>query len=362
MKKSKIAIISLLLAFILCLGAVPVGAVEATATFVVDGLTVGTAPVSGGRVTLAPVPSIAKGFVGWTATVNGETVLLPAGAVCTGVSEDVTFTAVTVSFVTDEGCSVRFLEGQVALRFTSTIALADYQRLVALTGSAENVSFGTYIVPEKYISTTQGRFTLEHLASKGFTKYVDVPAGSFYATTDTTATIAGSVGNILKNNYTLSYSGIGYMKLTYTNGTTSTVYAEFNQIKNSRNVLKTVLAAYNERDVKYDNLVIEGEHSTHSPYTNTELALCRDFLDKVVMVKHNEKYEYFAYPGGYYKSPWKITYTSDDYGRSTISATPPAGQTADMAMGVYLDGLRIVKYRIEGGVLKFEHSSYITVE
>lgn len=362
MKKRNIAVLSLLLAFVMCLGAIPVGAAEATATFVVDGLTVATAPVSGGRVTLASTPSIAKGFVGWTATVNGETVLLPAGAVCTGVTENVTFTAVTVSFVTDEGCSVRLRDEQVALRFTSTIARADYDRLVTLAGGAGNIAFGTYIVPAKYVSSAQGRFTIENLASKGYTKYVDVPAGAFYAITDTTATIAGSVGNIRKDNYTMEYSGVGYMKVTYTNGTTSTIYAEFNQIKNSRNILKTVLAAYNDRDVEYDNLVIEGNDSTHSPYTNTELALCRAFLDKVVMVKHNEKYEYFAFPAGYYKSPWKITYTSDQYGRSTISATPPAGQTADMAMGVYLDGLRIVKYRIESGVLKFEHSSYITVE
>ncbi len=362
MKKRKIATLSLLLAFVLCLGAIPVGAAGATATFVVDGLTVGTAPVSGGSVTLAETPGIAKGFVGWTATVNDETVFLPAGAVCTGISGDVTFTAVTVSFVTDEGCSVRLRDEQVALRFTSTIAREDYNRLVSLTGGAENVSFGTYIVPTRYVSSAQGRFTIENLASKGYTKYVDVPAGAFYAVTDTTATIAGSVGNIRKDNYTMEYSGVGYMKLTYTNGATGTVYAEFNQIKNSRNILKTVLAAYNDRDVSYDNLVIEGNHSTHSPYTNTELALCRAFLDKVVMVKHNEKYEYFVFPAGYYKSPWQISYTSDRYGRSTISATPPAGQTADMAMGVYLDGLRITKYRIEGGVLKFEHSSYITVE
>ena len=362
MKKCRTAIISLLLAAVLCLAAIPVGAFAATATFVVDGLTVATVPVSGGSVTLAQTPGIAKGFVGWTATLNGETVFLPAGAVCTGVSEDVTFTAVTASFVTDEGCSVRLREEQVALRFTSTINRADYEKIVALAGGEENVRFGTYIVPSKYVSTAQGRFTLESLANVGYTKYVDVPAGAFYSVTDTTATIAGSIGNILKNNYTLEYSGIGYMKLRYTNGAEGTIYAEFNQIKNSRNILKVVLAAYNERDIKYDNLVIEGSQSTHSPYTNMELSICRAFLDKVVMVAHNEKYEYFVYPAGYYKSPWQITYTSDQYGRSTISAIPPAGVTAEVAMGVYLDGLRITKYRVEGGVLKFEHSSYITVE
>ncbi|MBE6655876.1 MAG: hypothetical protein E7609_03260 [Ruminococcaceae bacterium] len=363
MKKRSFFLWMLVLSLILC--AFPVTADDGvgTASFMVDGRKVSTAPITNGSVTLVNAPGTVAGFCGWQGVVNGENVFLPAGAVCTGVTGDVTFHAVSASFVTDTGCSVRLRDNQVSLRFTSTINTADYEALAAILGGKDKISFGTYIVPARYVTDAMGEFTLEALAAKGRTQYIDVPATAFYKTTETTSTIAGSVGNILKGNYTLEYSGVGYMKLTYTDGSVGTVYAAFNQTNNSRSILLTILDAYNDRDESYDNLVLESIGSTHSPYTNTQLSLMRDFLDQVVLVGHDSKYNYFVLPTAYYTSPWKITFSSDDFERKKIYAEPPAGKTPSDAMGIYLDGKIISVHvaQIQNGKLVFEHNPYITI-
>lgn len=349
----------------LCICVFPVSADDGvdSAAFMVGDRMVSSATVRDGSVTLAKAPATVAGFCGWQGEVNGEKVFLPAGAVCTGIVGDVTFHAVSADFVTDTGCSVRLRDNQVGLRFTSTVNLADYEALVLAAGGSDRVQFGTYIVPARYITETKGIFTLEALAKAGREQYIDVPAGAFYKKTETTATVAGSVGNILKGNYTMEYTGVGYMKITYTDGSVGTVYAAYNQTNNSRSILRTILAAYNDRDESYGNLVVENIGSTHSPYTNTELSLMRDFLDQVVLVGHDAQYRYFVLPTEYYVSPWKITYSSDTYERNLIFAEPPAGKNASDAMGVFLDGLVIPlnRTKIQNGKLTFEHDSYVTV-
>ncbi len=365
MKMKKRSLLLFLLVLSLCLCAFPAAADDGVqiASFMVDDRRVSTALITNGSVTLVNAPGTVAGFCGWQGVVNGETVFLPAGAVCTGITGDVTFHAVSASFVTNTGCSVRLRDNQVALRFTSTIKTADYEALAAILGGKDKIAFGTYIVPARYVTDASGVFTLEALAAKGRTQYIDVRAGGFYDTTETTSTIAGSVGNILKGNYTMEYTGIGYMKLTYTDGTVGTVYAAYNQSDNSRSILTTVLDAYNDRNESYDNLVVESIGSTHSPYTNTQLALMRDFLDKVVLVGHDAKYNYFSLPTRYYKSPWKITFSSDDFERKQIFAEPPAGKTPSDAMGIYLDGkiISVFTAKIQNGKLVFEHNPYITI-
>ena len=356
--------ILLFLVLSLCLCAIPVHADDGTgvATFMVGDRTVSTATITDGAATLAKAPGTVAGFCGWQATVNGENVFLPAGAVCTGLSGNVTFEAVSVGFVTDTGCSVRLLDEQVGLRFTSTLNTADYELLAAAAGGKDKIGFGTYITPARYITETLGVFTVEALVKNG-RSYLDVPAGEFYKTTATTSTIAGSVGEIRKGNYTLEYSGVGYLKITYTDGSVGTVYADYNQTNNSCSILRTVLDAYNDRDESYAYLVVESIGSTHSPYTRKELSLMRDFLDQVVLVGHDTQYRYFVLSTEYYDSPWKITYSSDEYGRNKIFAEPPAGKTASDAMGIYLAGLSISlkRSKVENGKLVFEHDSFITV-
>ena len=356
-----------LLALLLAFSVFPVQAEEFDdgmdmATFLYEGKNIApTARIIEGEVTLPAAPKTIAGFCGWYAKVDGQTHFYPGGTVVTGLSGDIDFEAVTVSFATNPGAQVRLYEGGVALRFTSTIVTADYDELAEILGGKDKITFGTYIVPERYVTETKGVFTLEALAKKYRTRHVDVVAGGFYAQSETTSTIAGSIYGFLKDNYTLSYTAVGYMKLTYSNGTVGTVYAQYNQTANSCNLLGTVLETHDDRDESYPNLVVEALGSTHSKYTADELAVMRAFLDEVVMVKFDAKYNYFALSTNYYTSPWSITFSTDENEINYIYAEPPAGKTLNDAKGIYLDGQSISLKRAQkrDGKLVFEHDSYV---
>lgn len=349
------------LALVFCISAVPVSASGGTdvAIFKSNGQMVSSVVIEGGAVTMPSAPITTGVFVGWTATVNGETILLPEGATLDGLVDDVTFEAVSVSFATSKKSSVRLRDGFVALRFTSDIVTADYERLATLLGGGDKISFGTYIVPSKYVTYANKVFTLEAMAAKGVTQYIDVPAGDFYKIDNGVSTVAGSVGNIRKGNYTLSYTGRGYMKLIYTNGETRTLYAAYEYSAHS--MTDVVLAAYNDRNESYSNLIVEPSGSTHSPYTNTQLQMCREFLDQIVMIEHDAKYQFAPFSTGYYVSPWKISQSEhDEYGRCLIYCAPPDGKSIDSAMGIYLDG-RIYKLawtRVENGRFVIDWDDY----
>ena len=366
MKKIRQALLALLMALVLVLTVIPVMAEVDDgideASFLVNGKSV-VSPrrIIDGEVTMASAPVTVSGFCGWLAVVDGVTHFYKADSVVKGLSGDIAFEAVTITFTTDPGAQVRLYEGEVALRFTSTILNADYDKIAEIAGGKENITFGTYIVPSRYITDTKGTFTLEALKKKYHDTYVDVVAGGFYSTTDTTSTVAGSIYGFLKGNYTLDYTAVGYMKITYTDGAQGTIYAQYNQTQNSCNLLGTVLNAYNDRDEMYPNLVVESIGSTHSPYTHTELATMRAFLDRVVMVKHDASYNYFPYKSEYYTSPWKISNSQDKNEMNYISAEPPAGMTIMDAMGIYLDGIAISLKRAtpKDGKLTFEHDSFV---
>lgn len=353
-------LLPIFLALVLCFSVIPVSAAALdVAIFKLDDRTLSSVTADNGAVTLPDAPVTASGFVGWSATVNGQTVFLPAGATCSGIRGEVTFNAVTVAFSTNEESSVRLRDNDVALRFTSDVSKADYERLVALVGGASKVVFGTYIVPAKYVSYAGNIFTLEALEKKGIAQYIDVPAYAFYQETDTTLTVAGSVGKIRKGNYTMEYTGRGYMKVTYTNGETRTLYSDYRYKAHS--ITDVVLAAYNDRNESYTNLIVEPSGSTHSNYTETQLKMCRDFLDKIVMIMHDDQYRFYPYKAGYYTSPWKISQSEyDAFERCQIICAPPTGMTVEDAMGIYLDGkiYRLAWTRVENGRFVIDWDNY----
>ena len=354
-------VLAFFLALILCFSAVPVSANGGTdiAIFKSNGQNVSSVVINNGQAKMPAAPVTPAVFVGWTATVGNKTLLLPPGAIAEGLTDDVVFEAVTVSFTTNKETSVRLRDNDVALRFTSDLVTADYEQLASLLGGKENISFGTYIVPAKYVTYTSKVFTLEALDAKGITQYIDVPAGDFYRIADGVSTIAGSVAKIRKGNYTLEYAGRGYMKVTYTTGETRTLYSAYEYSAHS--MTEVVLAAYNDRNESYSNLIVESSGSTHSPYTDTQLQMCRAFLDQIVMIEHDAKYQFYPYSAGYYVSPWKISQSEhDNYGRCDIYCEPPAGKSVNDAMGIYLDGkvYKLTHTRVENGRFVIDWDDY----
>jgi len=372
MKKRSMVLCAVMLAVVCLFAAVPVGASSVTVNYTVDGAAYTTAEAVDGKVTLPAAPAASSGvFVGWTAEIGGEKVLYPAGATV-AVSEAVTFDAVLISYATCEGASVRVANGDVALRFLSEIAKSDYDRLVSLVGDA-GLSFGTYIVASEYLAKTGNVFTLEALAKAGYTKYLDVEAGGWYDMTANTYRVAGSVAHILDENYTRSYSGTGYIKVTYSDGSVGTVYSGFTYSDNARNIYKVVLAAYNDRSPDYAYVVPAGTHGsefvTHSPYNMQELDAMKIYLDSVAAVKYSTgadgKYVYTMLSDTYYTSIWRVSYDGDEYERNTVTITASAGHSISEIKALLFGGARLAwsgtdmtTVRVTESTIVIGHSAY----
>lgn len=347
MKKIFFKALVLMLACLLTFGAVSVWG--ATVTFEAEGGVVKTLEAENGQVVLPKKPEVKNGqFVGWSGTLNGKTFLLPAGAVLEGVTEDLTVTAETLYFATDTASALRIYEGDLGLRFTSTLSLEDYDRLVALVGK-DSVAFGTYIVPDQLLKKAGRIFDLEHMAKYGVHQYLDVPAKKFYGVDveNKTATIAGSICNLLEKNRALDFYGCGYMKLTYTNGETATIYADFAYKAIGNSLAIRVFDAYNDRDNSYPNQIIyiEGkvEHgrTSRSPYTVEELDLMKAVMNSVVYVKRilEGTWDYENQEGTYYDSPWVIEEPqyNNATGVNTVIISPAEGHTIDELKAVCLE-------------------------
>ncbi len=341
----------LFLACIFLFLSVPVNAASATATFTVGDAVYGTQTAVDGNVTLPSAPSGVEGiFVGWHADMGGDK-LYPAGA-SVPLSADTVFDAVLISYATCVGASVRVTSNDVALRFTSAIAKSDYAMLVDILGE-DAITFGTYITAKDYLYKTAHVFTIEALAAAGFDKYLDVVAGAFYKEDANNYYIAGSVAHILPENYSRAYSGIGYMKVTYSDGSVGTVYSDFHYIDNSRNIYKVVFSAYEDRAPEYPFIIPVGVHGntyslTHSPYTVQQLDAMKKYLDSVVSVDYtadsNGDYVYFGVAGQYYSTPWRVAYeiVDRDNAEALVTITPPAGGSIEKLYAIHFGGTRIV--------------------
>ena len=135
--------------------------------------------------------------------------------------------------------SVRF-NAPTGIRFYNTVS-GLYDTLVSYCG-VENVKMGTVIAPKAIIETA-GAFTKEALGALNSTSatYLDVEYanewfsapesetfGSYKISANTEYEYVGSIANILPENYTLEFCGIGY--ISYNDGTGwKTVYATYGE-------------------------------------------------------------------------------------------------------------------------------------
>lgn len=170
------------------------------------------------------LPAAAKAgmvFAGWRSERDGVSALYPAGATVS-LTSDTTFAALFVE-MTVRSPEFRFYgETDTGMRFLTEVNAGDYAALAALT----EVRLGTLIAPLSFLGKETGAvLTPEALALNGHTKYLDVPAGDFYRTDEKTLTIAGSVHAIHPANSATPYLGVGYLSVTYADGTSARLFA-----------------------------------------------------------------------------------------------------------------------------------------
>ncbi|MBE6703403.1 MAG: hypothetical protein E7585_08370 [Ruminococcaceae bacterium] len=255
----------LFLLLLLPLAATAVSAAPAATLTLVIGE--GNETVSADQPLPTPAAPSGKYFVGWA----GEHIFLPGGALCETQS-DLTLTAL---FVGMETCGEVRLGAQKGIRFLTHIHRGELETLQTYTTPA----YGTFIAPKAYVDAANGKLTPDALASAGKTKYLDTQATAFYRETDTVYTLSGSVVSLLGENFKRDYVGAGYLKLTYTNGTTALVVASPCAAVNP---YETALAAHNDRTETADGTHIYAVGDRYSPYTAEELSYFSNILSGCV--------------------------------------------------------------------------------
>lgn len=160
-------------------------------------------------------------LVGWK---DAEGKLYKPGTAVLGITKNMTFEAVTVDFKTLAGAQVRFKD-PTGLRFLSQVKKADYDAL----GAAATAT-GTLILPTDLLGT--GELTLEALKDKTEGKdYLNVTNDGWLnaetAETDGAYTFSGAIVGIKKGNYNRNFSAVGYLTVTYADGTTANFYGGY---------------------------------------------------------------------------------------------------------------------------------------
>ena len=216
-------VFALTLALLLFAAALPAAAESpVTVTLICNGKAE-TLPAGEG-VTL-PVPDTGdKVFAGWLWEKDGTPALYPAGAViCPETDATLTALAVGMQTLTPE---LRVIAADdMGLRFLTEINAADFAALCAVT----EVQTGTIIAPKYFAQKKAGGvLTPESIAKNGKSLFVDVPAGGFYRKSAETHTVAGSLTGIAGKNSTMDFLGVGYLSLTFADGTTGRIYAPTN--------------------------------------------------------------------------------------------------------------------------------------
>ena len=189
--------------------------------------------VTEGATVAAPGVAVVDGktVIGWTA---GD-VTYAAGATMTltesVVLEPVTITAPATSTVADFKLAAS--EADLAMRFTSSMSIADYEALAALG----TVELGMLITPAAYVAKA-GSFTKEALDGIGATNgaYVDVAVNGYYDKTETDYIFAGSLKGFSATTLAKNpaFASVLYATVTTAEGDTFTVYGTFNFAANQQ--------------------------------------------------------------------------------------------------------------------------------
>lgn len=194
-------------------------------------------------------------FVGWKQVVGNETYLYRAGKEIT-LTENTTFSAVTVDFDMVKGASIRVSDNAAdsGIRFACTIDAADY---AALGEFAQG--FGTMILPTESIA--QKDFVMENfdpekneiLIIEG-EKYDNetIPGYTLYT---------GVMVNIKQANYAKEFSARGYIKIAYTNGDVGYIYTDYNATNNSRSISSVAQKILDSGNSEYADVQIVKDYA-----------------------------------------------------------------------------------------------------
>ncbi len=176
----------------------------------------------------APAGTKAALCVGWQAKGENGTIFLPIGATYTyEAGESKSFTPVYLHFKTDFAASAILTDTESGICFTTTVNKADWNVLAA---AATSIARGTLVLPTTEAQALRTPFTHEVLASLSVElRVTDIPADTWSAEGDDTFTFSAPFTSISESDYTQNYTALGYVKITYTDGSERYAYAGYGE-------------------------------------------------------------------------------------------------------------------------------------
>lgn len=189
--------------------------------------------VSGSEIVMATAPVVAgKVFVGW----ETDSKLYSNSSELT-LNADVVFNAVYVSFNMGKGASIR-LDEPTGIRFITYLNSADFDAVKALVG-VDKVSLGVRVVRGDNTS-------LEIAANNTLVKGENI-------------IFNGVIKNLTKDYYTVTYTGAGFIDITYSDNTTGRIYANAND--NTRTIAQVAQAVIEDPEIDATDFYTEAQYN-----------------------------------------------------------------------------------------------------
>ncbi|MBE5757070.1 MAG: hypothetical protein E7342_04640 [Clostridiales bacterium] len=232
------------------------------------------------------------------------------------------FTPVYLKLEMVSGASIRLVAGGAS-------GLEFYTKY-EVTGAnvAEKISLHTLIAP---LDTITSDFIVENYpnGSKGLvTDYkVNLEFSAIYGDY-----YKGSIVNIFTYNYAREFIGRGFVTVSYDDGTTANIYANYDET-NARSIYSVALMAYKDRTTVSDEIyVTDTKDGYFSRFTTDELAIIKSYIDGVVNITVDNNTVAVVNPyaditTGFntYEVPYEVSV--DDNGSIIISPKTDSGWT-----------------------------------
>lgn len=229
--------LSIIALFILCLLLLIscTGEKDSTVSFGEAGIFAAQADTTEAGSVRVPSPAGTKAAlcVGWQAqSENGTTIFLPVGATYHyEAGENRNFTPVYFRFTTQSNATALLTDAENGICFNTTVSKADWN---ALASVAPHIARGTLVLPTTQAKTVS-RLTHEAIAPFGEDLQVaDIPSDAWSTESDSAFTFSAPFV-ILRANDAISdysalianYTAVGYVKISYTDGSEAYVYASY---------------------------------------------------------------------------------------------------------------------------------------
>lgn len=180
-----------------------------------------------GTVTVpTPAGTRARYCIGWYSQNGDDTIFLPVGAnYAYAAGESKGFTPLYFHFTTADITTLDATVQGGGIAFSTDIEKADWTKLTSITS---NVCCGTLIARLADVSSLDS-FSHTAFAEAQKTPAADLTATEWQAESEQAFTFGATLSDISDENIITPYTAIGYVKITYTNGSEAYVYAEYGE-------------------------------------------------------------------------------------------------------------------------------------